>query len=1066
MKNSIQKKFFKWLYVIPILLLPTIQSAANVTGSSLKSFFQQQDLQKDITVTGKVLSELNEPLPGANVIIKGTASGTITNADGNYSLVVPENSTLVFSYVGYINQEVLVGDQTLIDITMQPDLEQLEELVVVGYGSQKKSHLTGAVSKVTNENLDQIAVARVDEALVGQVSGVNIQATDGEAGAPPTIRIRGTGSVTGSSNPLIVVDGLVVDNDFLSNLDMNNIESFEVLKDAASAAIYGSRGGNGIIMVTTKSGRPGKTRFSYNGFFGQKEARQSDAYYSSLAETAAAELAFNGFLSDRTLVKQQLGVDRDWQDVIFDGGNIMSHSLSARGGTEKTTFNVSGSYLKDEGVMLTDEFERYSLSLKVNTKVSDKFTLGVSVAPSYTDRRRFDGSTHDILRQTPWLPLYLDENTIQFVNRLRDGGKYADAQIGDYALQRMFDDWDLVEGQAVASGGTDISNTSNTNPAAKVIERERLDKKFKLFGTIYGQYEIIDGLSFKSAFSGSTQSTRRSRWQGVEAHRNGAANTRLDDNNEEAIHLVWENFLTYNKVSGKHEFNAVLGTSTERWRNYASTVVGTGYDSDLVKSISNATTIARATSFEWEKRLLSFFGRVNYAYNDKFLASVSLRRDGSSIFGADNKYGNFPAVSVGWNISNEDFLMDNKAINLLKLRVSYGATGNDRLNTGNYNVNVTSNLGGATSLSSGDVLIDNYPYLALLGAGTAVISGAAAASFNPINIANPDLKWERSVEINPGVDFILFNNVLSGSIDYYKRTSDQLLLFNPISGTTGFGNALVNLGEVENKGFEIELRSNNINRENFTWSTTVIGSRNKNELTDFADSNGQIQSVDAKRAAEWINLEGLPISSYYGWVVDRDIPLEYIKNPFHPVGAEAQDVYVKDLNGDGIINDEDKTVLGNPYPDFIWSVSNNFTFGNIDLGFMFQGSHGAEIRNMGDQYLFNHFNSSQDFDPDITPDQEFIKQKIFTDDIIQDASYIALRTINIGYTFSAGLLENIGISRARVYAAGQNLLYLTADGYTGFNPESIDNTSPTTWGYQRAGSPIQKTVTIGFNLDF
>ncbi|MGB0789666.1 MAG: SusC/RagA family TonB-linked outer membrane protein, partial [Marinirhabdus sp.] len=314
--------------------------------------------------------------------------------------------------------------------------------------------------------------------------------------------------------------------------------------------------------------------------------------------------------------------------------------------------------------------------------------------------------------------------------------------------------------------------------------------------------------------------------------------------------------------------------------------------------------------------------------------------------------------------------------------------------------------------------------------------------------------------------FSLFNNFLSGSVDYYKRTSDELLLYNPISVTTGFGNALVNLGVVENKGIEVELRTRNISTENFRWATTLLLSKNENELVDFADSNGQIQNVDSKRAAEWINLEGQPISSFYGWVVDRDIPLEFIKNPYFPIGAEAQDVYVKDLNGDGLIDDDDKTIIGNPYPDLIWSLSNEVRFKNVDLSFLLQGSHGAEIRNMGDQYLFNQFNSNQDFISS-TPDQGFIRQKIFTNDIIQDASYVALRNFNLGFSFTDGMLDTLGFFDSfRVYASGQNLFYWTADGYTGFNPESINDTSPTTYGYQRAGSPIFKTISLGLNIEF
>ena len=1013
------------------------------------------------TVSGTV-TDSSGPLPGASVVVKGTTIGTQTDFDGNYTLDgVDGSATMLYSYIGYATQEVAVNGRSAINVTLLEDASQLEEVVVIGYGTQKKSHTTGSISKVVNDDLDQIPLARVDDALIGQVSGVNIQATDGEAGSAPTINIRGVGSLAGDSSPLVVVDGIIVDSDFLGSLNMNDVQSFEILKDAASSAIYGSKGANGIIMITTKGGLEGKTRFNYSTFTGYKEARHSEPYTFSIAETAAAELAATGTLSDRTRYKQLIGIDRSWQDVIFDGGTIKSHSLSARGGNDKTKFSMGINYSHDEGVLLTDDFKRYGLRLKVDTKVNDKFSFGASFTPSYTNRRRFDGSTHDILRQTNWLPVYHDANSIQFLNRVRDGGIYADVQIGDYALQRHFDDYDLATGTPVTSG-TDISNTSNTNPAAKVLERDRRDKKFKLFGSVYGDYKIIDGLSFRTTLSGSYQDTKRHRWQGVESNRNGASAASMNELTQRELYLISDNFLNFNKAYDKHEISAILGVTAEARDFTFSTITGTGYTNDNVQQITNATVISNADAFEWEKRGLSFISRLNYAYDNKYLASFSFRRDGSSIFGPDFKYGNFPAASVGWNVGNEEFLSGSDVVSRLKLRASYGVTGNDMLNTGS--VDIDRSTGG--SISTGDKLVDYYPSLALLAATSASVDGGLAGGFNPVNIANPELQWERLIEFNPGIDFGLFKNAISGSVDYYKRTSDQLLLFNPVSVTTGFDSALVNLGEVQNEGVEVELRTRNITQENFRWSSTIIATTNKNTLIDFGDSNGQITNVDSKRAAEWINLEGQPISTYYGWVVDRDIPLEYINNPYHPIGGEAQDVYVKDLNGDGIIDDEDKAAIGDPYPELVWSFTNDFKLGNLDLSFMFQGSHGAEIRNMGDQYIFNHFNSAQDFDTATTPDQEFIKQKIFTDDIIQDASYIALRNVNIGYTFPSDLVSKYGVSKLRLYASGQNLMYKTADDYTGFNPESIDRTNPTTYGYQRAGSPIFRTISVGLNLDF
>lgn len=1010
--------------------------------------------QSEIVLSGVVTSETDgQPIPGANVVVLKTTNGTSTDFDGKYSITVSNNDVLEFSSLGYETQIIIFNGQSSLNVSLKVDATQLEQVVVVGYGTQKKSHLTGAISKVKNEKLDQIAVSRVDDALVGQVSGVQISATEGEAGSDPTIRVRGIGSITGELSPLIVVDGLAVDNDYLSALDMNNVESFEVLKDAASTAIYGSRGARGVILITTKQGKQGKTKFSYNTYTGYKTARQSDAYYLTVAETAAAEMAATGTISDRTRYKQLIGVDTNWQEIIFDGGIITNHSFSARGGSENTKFSASVNYLNDEGVLLTDNFKKYNLKLKLDTKINKRLSFGASLTPTYTDRRRFDGSTHDILRQPSWLPLYLDENTIQFVNRTRDGGKYANAQIGDYAIQRMFDDFDLSTGMPVPNGGSglDISNTSNTNPAAKVLERHRTDDKYKIFGSMYATYDITNDLSFRTTFGGDFQHTKQRRWQGVQSNRNGASAASLNLLNTNRTHLITENYFTYSKATNKNELSAVLGMGAETWKTELNGSFGSGYTSDLIQTLSAAdqTTVV-SSSEDYEERLLSFFGRLNYAYDDaRFLTSLSLRTDGSSVFGPNNKYGFFPAASIGWNLHKESFLEDVESINTLKLRVSYGITGNKDLRTFPRGYQV-----------------ESYPYLSLLGPSTAIFDNVSVSGINPLNISNPDLKWEKSIEFNPGIDFGLFNNVVTGSIDYYKKTSKDLIIDNPVSTTTGFASSLINIGEVENEGLELELRTRNISKENFRWSSTLIASKNKNTLVDFADSNGQIQSVDSKRAAEWINLVGHPISSFYGWVVDSEIPLEYINDPYHPIGAQAQDVYVRDLNGDGLIDDDDKTILGDPYPDLVWSISNDFKLGNFDVSFMFQGSHGGEVRNMGDQYIYNHFNSAQDFITSTTPNQEFIKQKIFTNSIIQDASYVALRNVNIGYNFNDDLLSKIGFTRGRIFATGQNLMYLTADGYTGFNPESINETKPGTYGYQRAGSPIFSTISFGLNVEF
>ncbi len=1009
------------------------------------------------TVNGTVVSDNGEELPGVAVRVQNTTIGTVTDVNGKFSLEVEDGAALVFSYVGFKSQIVLVSNRTSFDITLETDITQLSEVVVIGYGTQKKSHLTGAISKVTNEKLEQLPFSRVDDALVGQVSGVQISGTSEEGvGGDPTILIRGVGSISADTGPLLVIDGIPVDSEFFGNIDMNDVESFEILKDAASAAIFGSRGANGVIMITTKEGKEGAVKFSYNGFAGYQEGYKSEYFKTSINDHVAFELANNESVSDPTRIKQLLG-DTNWEDIVINGGYVNSHSLSARGGSQRTKYSISLNYLHDEGVLLVDDFKKYNFKAKVDTKVSDKFSLGFNINPSYTKRSRYNDALRQMVRQSaPWLPERHTARTLQFVN-FED---FPDLQEGDYVWQSHFDDVTVrdvffddngnIAGFNEFESGS-ISNTGNAGPLQRILERETIDERLKIYSNVNAKYQFNDEFSLKSNVTVTFQDLLQTAYRGTEST-NNPADALARERNQSRFRFVENLFLNYSKNFIDHEIDAILGIAGEQEIDRLTEFEGNGFTNDDIPRIEGATNIFLREGYTRERRLISFIGRVNYAFRDRYLASISVRRDGSSVFGDNNKFGTFPAFSIGWRVSEEGFLSGSSVISNLKIRASYGVTGND---------NVT-NLGSNVQ--------EFYPYLPILGAEPVAIEGGTAQTFNAINIANNNLKWERSIEINPGIDFGLFDNKISGSLEYYRRTSDDLLLNVPIPGSTGFTESFLNIGEVRNEGVEVNVKTININTGKFKWSTNIIASTNKNTLTDFGGADGSviIPTDGSDRNTEWVISLGDPISNFYGFVYDSDVPLEYRERPFEIINSKSEEVYVKDLNGDGIINGDDRTILGNAFPEFIWSVTNEFTVGRFDVSFMFQGSHGAETRNIADLEAYSLSLGANATTAD-APRSEFLQRRVLTSDIIQDASFVSLRNFNIGYTLPANILDQFKIQSARVYVSGSNLLYFHADNFTGWNPESVrqdTNFQPISYGYNRGGSPIVRKVVLGVNINF
>lgn len=1013
--------------------------------------------QDSYSLSGNVTDENNVPIPGANVVVLNTTRGTQTDFDGNYTVQVTNGEVLSFSYIGYASQQVIINGQATINIAMVEDLSELDEVVVIGYGTQRKSTITGSISKVVNETLDQIAVARVDDALIGQVSGVNIQATNAEAGGAPTITIRGVGSVNADTGPALVVDGIVVSSDFLANIDMNDVESFEILKDAASASIYGSEGANGVILITTKSGRDGKTQFSYQTYTGYKQAHGSDDYRKDLNDWARKEQEATGTLSGETLyaldIVNTTGINRDWQDVFFDGGFITSHSLSARGGSEDSTFSASLRALTDEGVVITDDYKLYTANLKFDTKIGKRLKFGLRASPSFTKQRRLPTSIHNPTRQSPWLPIYHTEETLQFINR----SVYPDVGVGDYFWENHLENRDYDN-----DGNTERPRTSgDSNPYQQYVERQHYEDNTKLFGSTYLSYKLADGLTVKSSVGITLEQRVRDRYDGVNYHASGASRSNLFLENRFRTRIINDNTINYNTDFGDHSLSLLGGLTVQQRTTDISTVTINGFSDDRLRNI-NGGNPDNLTAFEnsAQRKKIGMFARVNYAYKDKYLLNASIRRDGSSVFGNNTKWGNFPAVSVGWNVAKEDFLASSDVISNFKLRASYGLTGAENFNLSTLEETV-------------------WPYLSLLQNTNAVVDGSLVSGSSPLNIANLDLGWEASEELTVGLDYGFWNNRISGSIDYYQRNSDDLLLSNPVSYLTGFNSGIVNLGEVQNRGLEFELRTRNIMNEKFRWSSTLIASTNQNELLSFGDSNNALIEDTYGRNSQWINRIGEPISSFWGYVVDTEayddteFRVAYVDNPWNRINGQADDTIVVDLNGDGIITEDDKTILGDPYPDLIYSFTNDFQIGNFDLSFMVQGSLGAQVNNIGDQYFYNWFGNRtrsggelQAVADGLVPHPSFIQEKVLTSEVIASADYFSLRNVNIGYNFDSDVVSSIGLSGVRLYATAQNLLYITADDYHGFNPEHDDNGNVRAYGSQRAGTPIFRTVTLGLNIDF
>ncbi|WP_179339311.1 SusC/RagA family TonB-linked outer membrane protein [Winogradskyella ludwigii] len=1042
--------------------------------------------QDSYTIKGTVTSAAdNMPIPGANIIIAETTTGATTDFDGNYQLQVKKGDVVKFSYVGYVTQDVIIDAQTTINVQLVEDTSALEEVVVVGYGTRKKSHLTGSVSSIGGKDVAAVQVTRVDEALAGKLSGVLIQNQDGSPGAAPKIQIRAASSISGASSPLIVVDGFPISGG-LETVNPNDIESLEILKDAASSAIYGSRGANGVVLVTTKKGKSGKTSFSYNTYVSTSSKYRDNILKnaSEWASYARSEIAAGNWTStvndiDSDFLEYRLSAFENSpgaispEDWLFRNGTTTSHDFSMSGGTDSVNYFASVGYQKAEGVIIVEGFEKLNARLNIDAKLGDKFKAGVSFNGFTSQRDILGPEMRDLLRSAAISPIYHTEESIAFVQALdaqaqslgldafdagyRGSGYEANSI---YALEpgMAANDWHY------GRSNNGIGGSGDAGPAAKLDNSESWEKTF--FGNVnsYLQYSIIDGLNIKTVLGGDLKDTQEYEHRLIGYDSRARINqTFMDQTDLKVWSILSETTLSYAKQIGKHDISAVAGVEYQTTKFIGTALDAVNVPDQAVLSFELFDPADITVTERKETRIReSVFGRVNYAYDDRFLASVSLRRDGDSRFGANEQYATFPALSLGWNVHNESFLEDNNTISKLKLRFSTGSLG------------TTSFLGSYDALS----LLD--PSATYFGTGYLI----------PENVANEDLTWQTNTETNYGIDFGVLNNRFTFGVDYYTSDIEDILINQSVSEVLGTPSIVLNSGDVRSSGWEFEFNGRLISNDDFKWSMAANLSTVTTEITDLGGLDELPSAIygQSGRGPVFRNYVGGGIGEMWGLETDGAVEDSYIADATRYINGQVGESYVVDQNGDGVIDSEDYVKIGQNTPDFYWGMSHNFSYKSFDMSLQFQGSHGAEVYNVDPLYYGSQWGGllADSFDNNVVDvvsgelsgdgiadhnGRFYTANRNQTDAVVQDASFIALRNITIGYTFDQDLTSKIGLGSVRAYLAASNLLYIMADNYTSYNPEGVATTGsdylgPTTYGAQVGASPVVRSFTFGLNVNF
>jgi TonB-linked SusC/RagA family outer membrane protein len=998
--------------------------------------------QEKIQVSGTVRSQDNgEALPGANVLELGTTNGTVTDSDGKYSLSVSPNATLAFSFIGYLNEEVKINGRAVIDMAMVPDITSLQEVVVVGYGTVKKSDVTGAVVSLKKDDLTAGALINVEQSIQGRAAGVQVYQKSGEPGSAMSVKIRGISSISAGNDPLYVIDGMPVNNlspvgpagvagvannpnvrNPLNGINPADIESIEILKDASATAIYGSRGSNGVVLITTKKGSTDGLKINYNIQYGVSKPSNSldllsgEEYRDVLNSIIDAG---GGVATER--VADEV-VNTSWQEELYQTAMIKSHDLNIAGGKDNTKFYASLGYFGQEGVIKNSGTERYTLRLNLENGIAKKYAMGISLNTSFIDDKynsvglginENGSSLYSAIYYDPTYPIF------------DDNGEYNRSPF----MATMDHPLALVNGQ-YANG-----------------------KSFRTFGSAYGEYFLHPTLSAKVRVSGDVNTSRKNTWIDPKTIIGAAYSGIAAINTGTVNYYMGEATLNYNKVfNDNHSVNAVAGSTYEHFGSESFQGSGKGYtSSDLTydaigsgNALLNTIGSDRASSV-----IVSFLGRVNYAFKNRYLLTASFRADGSSRFGPNNKFGYFPSAALAWKIHEESFLQEAQFVDELKLRVSYGAVGSQA--------------------------IANYLYLATYNANSSgpVFGGNRSTLFAPSRLANPDLKWESSGQADVGIDFSFFEKRIAGSIEYYSRKTSDLLLDLPQPLSTGFGFKTVNIGSMKNTGIDLMLSGDAIRTDKFTWSVGGNYSWLKNEVL----SLGPLEQIFVGTAGPVTNASiikpGESLGSFYGYNV---IGVWQTGDDFtgYPVSVKPGDLKFEDRDGNKIIDANDRMILGKSLPDFTYGISSTFKYRDLSLSVFMEGSHGGSILNSVavDSYFPVSFRRNRLADPYLnrwTPENptneypSFVNptsqgQQQVNSRTVEDASYLRLQSAQISYH----LKLNKGPFRSiQLFVTGQNLFTLTK--YTGIDP-AVNALGDDVLKIDYSSYPMTRTFLVGANF--